>query len=229
MISPHVTEKLPLWVGGDLSNQEMKLVQEHLNTCQACQIEAKRYSEALAWLKEPTNTGATNSPFTQEDFRSVRNSVMAQIRKTTTDIPQKSIPKKSGKHLAPYLPWLLAAAIPAAIILYGGKEYLLPKGSVATVSASAEPNDSIGATGANSAPAPQVAPLADSVQPAASLSQLAAKPKAVHKQSAGFLLAKNQPASFQQDGTITRIEFQTEDPNIKIIWFPNPHPSTISL
>jgi hypothetical protein len=224
MISPHVTEKLPLWIGGDLSNQEMKLVQEHLNTCQACQLEAKRYTEALAWLKEPANTGATNFPFTQEDFKNVRNSVMAQISKT-----QKDVHQKSWKHLAPYLPWLLAAAIPAAVILYGGKEYLAPKKSDSTVVASTEPNNSIGVTGADTAPAPQVAPLADSVQPAAPSPQLAARPKAAHKQSAKFLLAKNQPANFQQDGTITRIEFQTEDPNIKIIWFPNPHPSTISL
>jgi len=215
MISPHVTEKLPLWAGNDLPSHEMKLVQEHLNTCQACQLEAKRFSEALAWLKEPTNT-----PFTQEDFRSVRNSVMAQISKTKEDVSPKS-----GKRLAQYLPWLLAAAIPAAIILYGGKEYLLPKGSVPIVSASAEPNDSIGATGADTAPAPQIALLA----PSAPSPQLAARPKAAHKQSAEFILAKNQPASFQQDGSITRIEFQTEDPNIKIIWFPNPHPSTISL
>jgi len=225
MISPHVAEKLPLWAGGDLPSHEMKQVQEHLNTCQACQLEAKRYSEALAWLKEPANTGATDSPFTQEDFKNVRNSVMAQISMTQKDIPQKSI-SKSGKRLVPYLPWLLAAAIPAAIILYGGKEYLVPKKSVSIGAAHVEPNDSIGA---NIVHAPQIAPLVKSFQPAASSPQLAARPKTAPKQSVGFLLAKNQPANFEQDGTVTRIEFQTEDPNIKIIWFPNPHPSTISL
>jgi hypothetical protein len=241
MISPHVTEKLPLWAGSDLPSHEMKQVQEHLDTCQACQLEAKRYVETLTWLKEPANTGAADSPFTQEDFRSVLNGVMAQIRKTQNDvsqkgisqkgisqkgISQKGIPQKNGKRLAPYLPWLLAAAIPAAVILYGGKEYLAPKNSVSIVAAHVEPNDS---TGADAAPAPHIAPLADIARPAAPSPQMAAKPKAAHKQSAGFLLAKNQPANFQQDGTITRIEFQTEDPNIKIIWFPNPRPSTISL
>jgi len=224
MISPHVTEKLPLWAGNDLSSQEMKLVQEHLNTCQDCQSEAKQYTEALALLKEPTNIGTLDSPFTQEDFKSVRNSVMAQIRKTQGDIPQKS-----GKRLAPYLPWLLAAAIPAAVILYGSKEYLAPKKSISTVAANVEPNDSVGATGSNTAQAPQIAPSTNGFQTAAPSPRLAARPKTAHKQSAGFQLAKNQPAHFEQDGTITRIEFQTEDPNIKIIWFPNPRPSTTSL
>ena len=203
----------------------MKLVQEHLNTCQACQSEARRYAEALAWLKEPVNTGTIDSPFTQEDFKSVRNSVMAQICNN-----QKGIPQKGWKRPASYLPWLLvvAAAIPAAIMIFGSKEFSAPNKSVSNVAANVEPSTAIDTTGANIGPA-QIVPLANSVQPSAPAPQLPARPRTASKQSAEFLFAKNQPSDFEQDSTVTRIEFQTEDPNIKIIWFPNPRPSTISL
>jgi anti-sigma factor RsiW len=204
MNSAHVTEKLPLWAGGDLSRQEMQLVQEHLNTCQACRLEAMHYAEALTWVKE-----SMEAPFTQEDLLSVRNSVMTQIRK-----PQKSKPKR----LLPYIPWLLAAAsIPAALMLYSAKDGTAMKVNTASVAANATPI--VASTAAMDV---------NSTRPDAQSRPLAERPKTVTKQSVHGLLAQSQPANFMQASAITHIEFQTEDPNIKIIWFPNPRPSTIA-
>jgi hypothetical protein len=41
--------------------------------------------------------------------------------------------------------------------------------------------------------------------------------------------AQSRPVGLEQVSNVAIIEFQTEDPNIKIIWFPNPHTSTTGI
>jgi len=207
--TPHVTEKLPLWVSGDLSEQEMLSVQAHLDSCPACSSEAQAYSETLSWLREPVE-----APFTQEELLAVRNSVMAKIRK-----PEVSNARR-------FMPWLLAAAasIPAAMMFYAsnGSDISEEKSAPKTIVASAKPDaptvsQQIQQINAVSSDVAQTQPL---------LEQAAHRPA---KRSAHLTHAKSQPAGLEHETSVTRIEFQTENPNIRIIWFPRSNSSTDDL
>ena len=216
MSTPHVTEKLPLWVSGDLSEQDTLSVQAHLDSCPACRSEAQAYRETLSWLKEPVE-----APFTQEEHDSVRNSVMAKIRQSQQSNNPNNSNNQKASNVRRFIPWLLAAAasIPAAMMFYSQEEKAAPK----TVVASARPGGPMASqqlqqTGAVSSDATQT-----------SLEQAAYKPVKRSNQSAYSARAKSRPAGLERETSVTRIEFQTEDPNIRIIWFPRPDSSTTDL
>jgi len=212
MNSFHVTEKLALWAGGDLSEQEMASIQAHLDVCHACKSEAIAYKEAIAWLQMPLEI-----PFSKEERTRIRNSVMTKIRS------DKSTKKKKST-VRPFVPLLLAtaASIPA-FLLFGNS--VLKKQEPPTVVASAKPDVSkvgmasegtgVAHQGANEIQANCDKAVTTLIRP--STIRYAKHPAKDQR------VQPVQLANYWPDPTITRIEIQTEDPSIKIILVP---PST---
>ena len=202
----HVSEKLALWVGGDLSEQEMASVQAHLDVCDKCRSEALNYKEAMSWLQAPAEIR-----FTQEECADIRNSVMAKIRSDKQT-------KKS--HIKPFIPLLIAAAASIPVYLLFSNS-VMGKSELPTAAASAKPDSPItdivsGGTDAT--------PQANETQTTfASAVTALARPSTSRYARRAAKDQPIQPLNYWPDPSITRIEIQTEDPSIKIILVP---PST---
>jgi len=202
MSEPHITEKLPLWAGGDLSEQEMAAIHRHLESCPACKSEAKTYTEALSWLQIPSE-----HPFTAKERLDIRNKVMADIRKSNM----------SGHRRA--MPWLLAAAASAAVIMLY---------NIYSAKAIPEPKVIAAVTRPDSAPVNQQAQQIISPQIAAEQPQPALE-KAVYKpikRRTNPSRAAVQLVNTDNKPSVTRIEFYLKEPNIRIIWFTKSNTQT---
>ena len=198
MSSPHVKEKLPLWVGGDLPELEMQSIQTHLDACHACRAEARAYRESLSWLK-----GALDTSFTQAERLDIRNEVMADICKHN----------KPGNKRA--LPWLLAAAsIPAALLLYYGTGRPFSQAALSGVKSDKTVADQIAV---QSPPATIETLEAKQPQPLPGRTAPKALKRQPHTHQAKSL--PDQQGQMEPRPSVMRIEFQTDNPNIKIIWF----------
>jgi len=192
MSHPHVTEKLALWVGGDLTEQEALSVQAHLDNCPACRSEASAYREAMSGLRtQPV------LPFTEAERAAMRLEVMTKVRALGAPKPKRT------------MPWLLAAAasIPALMLfhaLYAAKEKPAPVAVMAAV----QSNPLEAAQKARPAAYETSKPTDTLVKNASPVPAMRRKRTA----NAAVMVAQS---------SVTRIEFQTENPNIRIIWFTN--------
>ena len=204
----HALDKLPLWASADLSPSEMKEVDKHIEQCPECRAEALAYTQALALLQRPMEP-----PLAKQERLSVRNSVMAEIRKMDR---VEVLPPRAKR---PYL-LAVAAALPAALLLY--ITWPQPPNKQNTV-AIAQPVDSARGGEARQ----EAGPLLDTFQEeeeelAPKGIALAAQPP--ERRGRQIAHAKDQPdAIVEQEpraSSVVRIEFQTENPNIKIIWVP---------
>ncbi|MDR0498696.1 MAG: zf-HC2 domain-containing protein [Holophagales bacterium] len=233
MNTPHVTEKLPLWVSGELSKQEMNSVQAHLDSCSVCKSEALAYSEALSWLQTPSE-----HPFTAEERVKIRNKAMADIRHIKLHSNEYKPVKSNVSSLEQFnfekvncskqnalrraMPWLLtASASLAAVILYNlhsAKKNLEPK-FIAAVSQPDNPTVN------------QQAQQIITAQPDAELTPSILE-KTVYepvKRRIKPPRAKSQSVGLERELTVTRIEFYLKDPNIRVIWVTKTNPSTKAL
>ncbi|MCL1893728.1 MAG: zf-HC2 domain-containing protein [Holophagaceae bacterium] len=197
MSTLHVTEKLALWAGGDLSEQEMISIQEHLEICPECRLEAHAYSEAMSLLQAPIEL-----PFSTEDQVVTRNSVMAKIRSEKTT-------RKS--QIQRFIPLLVAvASIPICILLYSNaKEKIGQKPPIAN--SQTQTNNTVATKEHDS-------DVKKEQETKTVFEKVPIKPST--RNTSIYRAAKDQPQSFWPDPTITRIEIQTEDPNYKIILVP---------
>ena len=216
MDTTHVTKKLPLWAGGDLARPEMDRIQAHLDVCPACRAEAESYVEAMSWLRQPPDP-----PFTQGERVALRKETMEKIRMAN------SRPRKGA------LPWLLlAAALPVGILLYRALEKP-PGGASAPLIAHSQANGGTVVRASGELPLPGTeqttaqqpqqsagnqAPGVPSV-PGASGSHPVAHRATAQPAASARPAPPLQPAHQERDSTVTRIEIQTENPRVKIIWF----------
>ncbi|HJV48484.1 MAG TPA: zf-HC2 domain-containing protein [Geothrix sp.] len=188
-MTPHVLEQLPLWIEGDLSDQDWAGVESHLAQCPACRAAAEDLRASQAWLRE-----AMASPFEAADTARLRRSVVDQIR------------LESARPLRPLVirPALLAASAAALLLLSliwrfdRGRSGGATRSLVPPAAAAASPSEP---AGPSTPGGPETAP------PRA---QARAKPK-------------DGTAAPPQSGP-ARIEFQTADPNVRIIWLAQATP-----
>jgi hypothetical protein len=201
MTTGHVLEQLPLWVERDLDPQDTEAIEIHLAHCPACRVEAERLRTSQAWLRE-----ALGSPFEASDQVQLRRAVMAQIR---SEPPRRPVRRLTSR------PAFLAACAATLLVAVGLLLRLEPPGR--TLPPVAGPS--------TAAPPPAVAPAQpEPPRPRALRPQARAapNPRALHPPRAPAAPDREEPA---------RIEFQTADPTIRIIWLaqtkplPNTNPS----
>jgi len=195
MSYPHVTEKLALWVGGDLTEQEALSVQVHLDNCPACRSEATAYREAMSSLRTPPDL-----PFTEAERAAMRLEVMTKVRALGAPKPKRA------------MPWLLAAAasIPALMLfhaLHAAKEKPAHVAVVAVTQSYAQEADQKARPAEYETSKPMDA-LVKNTSPVLAT-------RRTRTGNAAVMVAQ------KRESTLTRIEFQTENPNIRIIWFTN--------
>lgn len=194
MTDRHVLDRLPLWVGGDLDPQEMAAVDAHLAACPNCRAAAEAFRQSRVWL-----TADEGIPFGAGDRAALRAEVMARLRAH----PQRA---SLRSWIRPALA-LAAAALLLGIVLPALRRP--PSVGAAPRTAAARPD--AGPAGPSTPTSPDPRPRAT---PAASLM---APSRARRPRDPLPLNALPDPDAPPQDGP-ARIELQTSNPNVRIIW-----------
>ena len=195
MRSTHVLDRLPLFIEGDLPESELDSIQAHLAVCDTCRQVALAFRESQAWVK-----GAPELPFEEADYDRLRQNVIAQI--------QESEARGAGK-VRPFMlkawPPLLLAAGALAIVF--------------TRSSLRPPSASTPATTAVPTPPSHAPSIAAIPGPASTLP----KPGPVQAR----LQSKSLPPQVitPAEGGPARIELQTSNPQIRIIWLARALPA----
>lgn len=212
---------LPLHAGADLAARESEGVRIHLETCAACRTLAEEFAASGAWLQ-----AAPPPEFDEAFLAALRADVQQAIAQT------ESKPIWVERWL-PVLNWRWAwapvlALILLAIALNWQRQRALPN---------AQPPQTLAgrASGQAKPPAPP-----EHERPTPELNHFAVGPGTRHKQVRGSRFPRNDVAPLQEltargespqpkvaavgesmlaaTPVMTRIEIQTADPNIRIIW-----------
>lgn len=196
-MTTHVLDQLPLWVEGDLSPEAAATVDRHLAECPPCLEAADQLRQSQAWLRV-----ALASPFEATDRDRLRQTVMARIHGEPLPMPARRIA---------LTPALLAAA---AVLVVAVLTWNRPQGKASPKPlAGSAPEFAPGsAAGATETPAP--------AQPLPPRLQLA---RAAHAKAQLQARLRPDPAALPR-GEPARIEFQTADPTIRIIWLAQATP-----
>lgn len=227
-------ELLPPYAGRDLDEKRARLVSEHVQICSACARVAGEYREAFELAQH-----FAPPIFTDNVYASVRRQVMQQIEDEPT---ATLLPQVFGSWFRPRMAWAAASAL---IIAFGFVALYLVVNRTAEVQPVAVNHATVTEhppstvtpppkTSQSSGAAPKptddkrrivrnavnrsplgAAKAVDSSSRAASTS-----PKLPHPDAANSL-----PAVDAAPGeSPLRVEMQTKDPNIRIIWFSQSNP-----
>jgi hypothetical protein len=189
MTMPHVLDRLPLWVEGDLNGAEMAEVEDHLHKCPACRKAAEQLQSSQVWLRE-----AMDSPFERSDQERLRSRVMDQVRAESILKPAHRLVARQGLLTA------CAASLLVAVLVWRRD---------------------------HRSPAPPAVPEPPKVARNSAPSD--PHPLPVHRDAPRVVQLRRQRPHTQrtestpQDGP-ARIEFQTADPTIHIIWLAQAKP-----
>lgn len=224
-------ELLPLYVGRDLDEKRARLVSEHVQICSTCAQVAGEYQETL----ELTQHFAP-PVFSDNVYASVRRQVMQQIEDEPT-APLLPLAPLFGRWFQPRLAWAAASAL---IIAFGffALYFVVNRGvrpvadhnpTINREEQTAEAVATPRTTGPVTAPSP-VKPANENrrrIHSFVNRSPLVAA-KAPNSSTAADNSAKlrepdatsNLPAvDAVPNKAPLRLEIQTKDPNIRIIWF----------
>jgi hypothetical protein len=203
----HIKRLLPLYAGGDLSIQQADSVRAHLFACQHCTDLAIDFSESSAWL---SSEGRVD--FDDRFFDELRDSVWRSIR---VEEGERSV---RGWHYA----WLLVFAAAAAVAVLAAIPLFRNRGTTAP------PRREV----AMETKAPEVVPAVADILSATVPAKRPGHRPAVHRSEAASLVpvVSGEPTAHIESfnavleeaapstNIIRRIEIQTADPTIRIIW-----------
>jgi hypothetical protein len=221
-------QMISMYVGRDLGDVSEREVAAHLATCDQCRKLAEEYSESSSLVAQ----ACTPPEFGEEFYSGIRSAVLEKIARDRL----RSTPSLFRRR------WVYATAFAAIVIIAGVTlQYFRgarpqPQQSVAVIPQGTG-QAIIGETGETSpAPAPPrsvsptsprksrgprtpVAQLQKTIAPAPQLPTSAS----TGVSPAGLEVAKLSPGSPTSSGRsstspVSRIEIQTADPNIRIIW-----------
>jgi hypothetical protein len=224
-------ELLPLYAGRDLDEKRARLVSEHVQICSNCARIAGEYQETL----ELTQHFAP-PVFSDNVYASVRRQVMQQIEDEPT-VPL--LPQMFSGLFRPRLTWAVASVL---IIALGFFALYLVVSRSAVIRPVAENNPTVDRTqlNAESMPTPRTT---GPVNPPGPVKPSNEKHRRIHRSvNRPPLVAVKTPNSSEtadnsaklRDPAATsnlpgvdavpgelplRVEIQTKDPNIRIIWF----------
>jgi len=225
-----IAELIPLYVEADLAERELGRVRSHLQTCAACRAQAAEYEASQAWLR------ASASPDFDEAFvDTVRLGVMRELAASAAG---PSLFERLQMWLAPRR---LAAATVALIVVFVTLAFFILQSRSRL---NHQDNEM-----ATDAPAPTVEKKPEDMEPAPGAKPETARQSrrrtprhvaplfAYHSRrnirhvsrpqddvlaqqllnARPAVLSNNRYATENDD--MLRIDFQTADPNIRIIWF----------
>lgn len=194
----HVIDRLPLWIEGDLPEAEARRTSEHLSVCADCRAAAEALRESQSWLKD-----TPPAPFDEDDFRRLRNSVLEQLA------AQKQPSARPKVAQLPYLGPALATAAALLLIL------LTPWIRKPAGSSRAEPEKRVASSSNPGLPVPP----AEARMPV-QVRGIRPPPPPSHRPVATPAKAGGQEIPDEIPITRVRIELQTSNPAVRIIWLP---------
>lgn len=208
----YAKELLPLFVTGDLSAADIDAVGEHVSRCDACRTQIAEIAAARDWLKQAAN------PALDEDFYDrIRGSVWNSIDADAGRPRWWTFPM-------PYWTSRPVMAMAAAVLLlvFGliairrgagtGIEPDAPQPVAAAVTIPG-PETTIGGT------APKQEPQQKRIKQSNRTARALEIPVApAHRSPLGDMAEAGSDTESIEESGMMRIEIQTADPNIKIIW-----------
>lgn len=236
-----IDDLLPLYAGRDLDEKRARSVSEHLQVCSACTRVADEYRETLGLTQQ-----FTPPVFTDNAYASMRRQVMQQIE------TEPAAPLLSQLFATWFRPRMVWAAAGALIIAFGffalylvvnrGADVRPVAGNNSTVNGTEQKPESM-ATPRITEPvntpnqvkpadvkrrrihsfvnrSPLVAATAPNSSRAANNSAKLRGPEATNNLPAIDAVPEKSPL---------RVEMQTKDPNIRIIWFSQPNTKPAAL
>ncbi len=198
----HITEIIPLYVGNDLDDAETERVTNHLLSCDPCRSLESQYRESSAWLKSVSMSDVERDP-----LPALRARVSQRI-----DSANRSQQLKAPIRIAAVLAAAAALLIASALSLYlSASTKSVPEIAIARGHVEAGPaEEPVRPVRRKTRSRQRLLPII----PSPSLTMLPTTPLApgAHLSSQ---LAKL--ATSPVENTV-RIEIQTADPTIRIIW-----------
>lgn len=216
-----VDELLPLYAGRDLDEKRVRLVSEHLEICSACAQVAGEYQDAV----ELTQHFAP-PVFSDHVYASVRRQVMQQIEDEPT---AQALPLAQlfGSWFRPRMTWAMASAVVVAVAVLAFY-FVVNRGadnrSIAINQGTVSNNERGQSQGPEAPATASAAPSATSE----TNSSRHSKPKRVRNLFRTGVIATHRrnsaephslPVNDSAPERTLRVEIQTKDPNIRIIWF----------
>lgn len=225
-----IDELLPLYAGHDLDEKRARLVSEHVQSCMACARVAEEYGETV----ELTQSFAP-PVFADNVYASVRRQVMQQIEDKPT---APLLPQMFAGWFRPRMAWAVASAL---IIAGGFFALYLVVNRDAKVQPVAENNPTVDRTQPNAKsmatpgtiePVSPPTPMKPAVEKPRRIPNSVNRPPLVAVKAANSSGATDTSAKLRDPETNSppaldalpekapmRVEMQTKDPNIRIIWF----------
>jgi hypothetical protein len=211
----HTAELLPLFVADDLPPAKAEIVRDHLRKCSECRTLAEEFSESREWLQS-----AAVAELPDNFYEDLRANVWGRI-----DAEKARLPFWAGwSNLFPRLNWWSMLATTAALLLFAVGLFTLRRGTESIEL----PTPPALVAGVRPPPIPESmpevkaeittpkSPRAKSIRSKGKL-PLIRVPFPVAPLTVPDLARIAQPA-IEQNQEMIRIEIQTADPNIRIIW-----------
>lgn len=231
-----IQDLIPLYVGSDLEESRARTVAAHVQTCETCAGVAGEYREARQLLQT-----FVPPAFTEDFYAGMRRSVWQDIEKKSAGPAFFSI---VADLFRPRLAWAAATAVLIAVSVIGiyviSRRAWAPQPVVSQQPpASTTPNEqlptaspnnkssasSLASSGSNSTPAgvhqPDREHKRKTISDRANVTAMPTVATVSPATSAPVLGDSTQPNREVSDasGAPLRVEIQTKNPNIRIIWF----------
>lgn len=210
-------ELLPLYAGRDLDEKRARLVSEHVQICTNCARVAGEYQDAVELAQH-----FAPPVFSDNVYASVRRQVMQQIEAEPT---APLLPQMFVSWFRPRMTWAIASAVVVAVLAF---YFVVNRGADNRPTAINQGTVSHNERGPSQGPE---APATASATPSATSETNPprhSKPKRVRNLLRTGVIATHrgnsaEPNSLPVNDSVPeqtlRVEIQTKDPNIRIIWF----------
>ena len=247
-----IDELLPLYAGRDLDEKRARQVSEHIQICPTCARVAGEYRDAVELaqhLAPPVFSGNVYASVRRQVMRQIENEPKgwyARLRRATRPearVPAPLLPQMFGSWFRPRISWTVASAL---VVTFAVFAYYLASNRSADVRPVADNNPAANRT--EQTPEAMATPrTAAPVSPPRPLKPAGEQRRRIHSfVNRSPLVVVNAPQSSRPDNSQKlrdraatsnlpavdaapsesplRVEIQTKNPNIRIIWFTQSNP-----
>jgi hypothetical protein len=212
-------ELLPLYAGRDLEEERATVVTEHLQTCAACARVANEYRESVRLTEQ-----FAPPVFSEAVYAGIRQRVQREIE---TEALAPAWPHTIASLFRSRLTWAIASMLLIVVSMFA-IYFMMNRGNVEPQLANQPPANVQPGTNERSKSGPPDSSLPAGVNTGRDKQHLARGRQLERRKRSRDTLADrvNTVAAKSPEATSTsktlRLEIQTKDPKIRIIWFVEP-------
>lgn len=227
----NVQELLPLYVSRDVEENRARMVTTHVQSCAECSGLVDKYRDSAQLLQE-----FAPPAFSDAFYSGIRQQVMREIE---PEVPQGRLSTLTGLFTAlfqPRISWAVASALILAVGLFS-VFFIANRGSrdrhqvevppqkheaIVSSSPSASParknKPAVRPTSAAQAAVPMKRRLGSSAERRSSVASNKRPEQQIRSEAARESNKLVEPGAVQSSEKVFRLEMQTKDPNVRIIW-----------